>query len=466
MAELIFSIERNSQIPMYHQVYQYIRTQIASGKLPHGTRLPSIRELARQLDVSRNTTQLAYEQLLSEGYVRSEHKKGFFVEAKMSDSVFAYERIPDTADPVVPTNRHHVDFRTGTVDQDSFPLAKWRSYSNKIMNDPSLYSYGDKEGDTELRRELENYLFQSRGVQAAADQIIIGAGTKSLLLMLLLMLRSQHAIAVEDPGYDLSRNLFSLMGFEVHPIPVTSSGIHTGELRQSPATLLYTTPTHHYPTGVTMPVNQRLDLLRWAHEVDGYIIEDDYDSEFRYIHQPVPSLQSMDHSGRTIFMGTFSKALLPSIRISYMVLPPSLLALYRENAGLFEQSASPIHQKTLARFMKDGHWYPHLRKLKALYRNRMNVLVRELRQEFHTDIDIKGEHSGIFVMVEVKTDQTEAELIERASNHGVGVYGCSKYFVEAKPRYPHLQLGLGKLSEEEVVEGVARLSRAWERPPE
>jgi GntR family transcriptional regulator / MocR family aminotransferase len=263
MAELIFPIDRNSQIPMYHQVYQYIRTQIASGKLPHGTRLPSIRELARQLDVSRNTTQLAYDQLLSEGYLRSEHKKGFFVEAKISDSVFAYERTPDTADPVVPTNRHHIDFRTGTVDQDSFPLAKWRRHSNKIMNDPSLYSYGDKQGDTELRRELENYLFQSRGVQASADQIIIGAGTKSLLLMLLLMLRSHHVIAVEDPGYDLSRKLFILMGFEVHPTPVTSSGIHTEELRQSPATLLYTTPTHHYPTGVTMPVNQRLDLLRW-----------------------------------------------------------------------------------------------------------------------------------------------------------------------------------------------------------
>lgn len=326
MKELIFNINRKSKNPMYQQVYQYIRTQILSGKLEQGKKLPSIRQLATQLEVSRNTTQVAYEQLQSEGYIRSENKKGFFVEAIISDETLNFEPIRELHHETNHTTMKTIDFKIGTVDQKNFPLKKWRMITNKIIKDSSMFSYGEKQGDIKLRKALADYLFQSRGVNTSAEQIIIGSSTQHLLLLLSLILKQEyHYLAVEDPGYSMARELFFLQSFIIDSIPVKERGIQVDLLLKSPSRLLYVTPTHHFPYGVTIPVNERLKLIEWAKKMEGYIIEDDYDSEFRYIHQPIPSLQSLDSNDRVVYLGTFSKALLPSIRVSYMVLPKRLI---------------------------------------------------------------------------------------------------------------------------------------------
>ncbi|GLV65966.1 GntR family transcriptional regulator [Bacillus mycoides] len=462
MNELIFNINRESNTPMYQQVYQYIRTQILSGKLEKGTKLPSIRQLAIQLEVSRNTTQVAYEQLQSEGYIRSENKKGFFVEATISNETFNYEPIREQHHETNRTATKTIDFKIGTVDQENFPLKKWRMLTNKVIKDSSMFSYGEKQGDIKLRKVLTDYLFQSRGVNTSAEQIIIGSSTQHLLLLLSLLLKQDyHYLAVEDPGYNVARELFVLQSFIIDPIPVKEQGIQVDLLLKSPSRLLYVTPSHHFPYGVTIPVNERLKLIQWAKRVDGYIIEDDYDSEFRYIHQPIPSLQSLDSNDRVVYLGTFSKALLPSIRVSYMVLPRRLTSEYKKILPLLEQTSSSIHQRTLATFMNEGYWYSHLRKMKALYKRKMNLLNRELLKNFKNHVEIKGGNSGIFVIIEVKTEMSEKMLIERAYEHAIVVYPCSKYFSNYIPRYPHIQLGLGNLCEKKIIEGVSQLAKIW-----
>ncbi|WP_265939303.1 MocR-like pyridoxine biosynthesis transcription factor PdxR [Bacillus thuringiensis] len=462
MKELIFNINRKSKHPMYQQVYQYIRTQILSGKLEQGKKLPSIRQLANQLEVSRNTTQVAYEQLQSEGYIRSENKKGFFIEAITSDETLNFEPIREQHHETNHTTMKTIDFKIGTVDQENFPLKKWRMITNKTLKDSSMFSYGEKQGDIKLRKALADYLFQSRGVTTSAEQIIIGSSTQHLLLILSLMLKQDyHYIAVEDPGYNVARELFVLQSFIIDPIPVKERGIQVDSLLKSTSRLLYVTPTHHFPYGVTIPVNERLKLIGWAKKVEGYIIEDDYDSEFRYIHQPIPSLQSLDSNDRVVYLGTFSKALLPSIRVSYMVLPRRLINEYKKILPLLEQTSSSIHQRTLATFMNEGYWYSHLRKMKALYKRKMNLLNKELTKHFKEYVRIKGGSSGIFVIIEVKTKMSEEMLIERAHDHGIIVYPCSKYFSEYLPEYPHIQLGFGDLSEDEIIKGVSQLAKIW-----
>ncbi len=447
---------------MYQQIYQYIRTQILSGKLEQGKKLPSIRQLANQLEVSRNTTQVAYEQLQSEGYIRSENKKGFFIEAITSDETLNFEPIREQHHETNHTTMKTIDFKIGTVDQENFPLKKWRMITNKTLKDSSMFSYGEKQGDIKLRKALADYLFQSRGVTTSAEQIIIGSSTQHLLLILSLMLKQDyHYIAVEDPGYNVARELFVLQSFIIDPIPVKERGIQGDFLLKSPSRLLYVTPTHHFPYGVTIPVNERLKLIGWAKNVEGYIIEDDYDSEFRYIHQPIPSLQSLDSNDRVVYLGTFSKALLPSIRVSYMVLPRRLINEYKKILPLLEQTSSSIHQRTLATFMNEGYWYSHLRKMKALYKRKMNLLNKELSKHFKEYVRIKGGSSGIFVIIEVKTKMSEEMLIERAHDHGIIVYPCSKYFSEYLPEYPHIQLGFGDLSEDEIIKGVSQLAKIW-----
>ncbi|EIT84872.1 aminotransferase, MocR-like protein [Fictibacillus macauensis ZFHKF-1] len=463
MVELLFSLNRDSSIPMYTQVYTYIRSQILAGTIPQNAKLPSIRQLASQLNVSRNTTQLAYEQLQAEGYIRSEYKRGYYVETLLTDEIFSYES-HRTHSPASLQNAANdvIDFKLGTVDEEHFPLKTWRRLANRVMKESSIYAYGEKQGELSLREQLAHYLFQSRGVHATASQIVIGAGTKQLLLLLSLLLKKDYpSIAMEDPGYDVARTFFEHMSFAVTPISVTTSGLQIDALRASQEKLLYVTPTHHYPSGITMSVKQRMQLLHYISNVNGYIIEDDYDSEFRYIHQPIPSLHSMDHNERVIYMGTCSKALLPSLRISYLVLPPSLLTAYHAYLAVFEQTASTIHQETLALFMRDGFWYAHLRKMRALYKRKMHTLVAALTRSFQQDLTMKGEHSGLFVVIEVKRAIREELLIEAARQHGVIVYPCSRYYAEKQPLFPQVQLGFGNLSEAHIEEGVRKLCNAW-----
>jgi len=458
MKELLIHLHENS--PKYKQIYHSIRTLIENGKLKANTKLPSIRQLADILHVSRNTTLIAYEQLLAEGYIRSEHKRGYFVttfEPIGVSTTIQSEENKFTAEPNI-----KVDFRAGTVDQQAFPIKAWRKCVNEVLKEDTVYTYGDKQGDSLLREKIAHYLLQSRGIATSQDSIIIGSSTQQLLMHLAILLQQEYAsIAVENPGYDGARTVFQLNRYQINPIDVTAKGICMNQLKKSDSKLVYITPSHQFPTGVTLPITERLQLLKWAHDQNGYIIEDDYDSEFRYQQQPIPALMSLQQEARVIYISTFSKAFLPSIRLSYMVLPTELLYRYKQQFSGVEQTASSIHQRTMAYFMERGYWDSHIRKMRATYKRKMQTLVTALQGAFGESIQIIGPYSGLYILIQLKYSISEETLIKRALDHGVKVYPTAHYFVKEQTHEAMLQLGFSNLSTDQILLGVQLLKKSW-----
>jgi GntR family transcriptional regulator/MocR family aminotransferase len=412
------------------------------------------------LHVSRNTTLIAYEQLLAEGYIRSEPKRGYFVEESEPIHLHAPQNPPVKTQ--VPKPPVIVDFRAGTVDQMLFPIKAWRQCSNEVLREDIAYLYGNLQGDPHLRENLAHYLLQSRGIRTSPDAIIIGSSTQQLLMHLTILLKKDFSsIAVENPGYDGARTIFNMQGFTTQPIDVTTKGISIKQLEQTDSRIVYITPSHQFPTGVTMPVPERQQLLKWARKKNGYIIEDDYDSEFRYKQQPIPALSSLQDAGRVIYISTFSKAFLPSIRLSYMILPPSLLLLYQQLFAAVEQTASSIHQRTMALFMDRGHWDSHIRKMRTNYRRKMQMLVSALEKSLGETLNIIGSQSGLYILIEFQTSISEDFLIKQALKHGVKVYPTSQYFLGRSSHKTILQLGFSNLSMDKIILGVRLLKEAW-----
>lgn len=458
MRELIIHLHENS--PKYKQIYHSIRLLIENKELQSNTKLPSIRQLAEILHVSRNTTLVAYDQLLAEGYIRSEQKRGYFVET--FDPIDIHSSTLNAQTSIYGESNIKVDFRAGSVDQHAFPLKSWRQCVNEVLKEDIVYMYGEQQGDRLLREKIENYLLQSRGIRTSADSIVIGSSTQQLLMNLSIILKKDYSsIAVENPGYDGARVVFQLYGFQINPIDVTEKGLSMKQLEQTDSKLVYITPSHQFPTGVTLPIAERLQLLKWAHEENSYIIEDDYDSEFRYQQQPIPALLSIQQEARVIYVSTFSKAFLPSIRLSYMVLPSELLAQHKQKFAAFEQTASSIHQRTMARFMERGHWDSHIRKMRATYKRKMQTLVTSLQLAFGKTIRIIGSQSGLYLLIQFQHSVSEETLMQQAFEQGVKVYPTSHLYICNKPDVSMLKLGFSNLSIEDIQLGVQLLKKAW-----
>jgi len=459
MDDFIFPIRNNEA--KYKQIYQQLKTLIEQGILQSNDCLPSIRRLAQTLQVSRNTTLTAYEQLVAEGYIRGEGRKGYFV--NVLEQVFLQEeeqtRRTEKIQQVLPAIQ--IDFRAGAVDQSHFPLKTWRQFANRALQLADSFVYGNPFGEPLLREQLVHYLLQARGVKCEADDIIVGSSTQQLLLYLGFILKQDFAsVIVENPGYVGARQSFTLNGFELEALPVLAHGAELQLLTQMQSRLLYVTPSHHFPYGVSMSIQQRQLMIQWAKRVRGYIIEDDYDSEFRYSQQPFPALASIDHS-RVIYMGTFSKSFLPGIRLSYMVLPKSLILRYKEQFDHFEHNASSLHQLTMAAFMEKGEWTRHIKRMRVIYKHKMNCLVEELKKHFGHNMTILGEHSGLYLLIKLHVQQTEEQLLQAAEHCGVKVYPTSPYYLQKTNTEPILQLGFSMLSIEDIKQGVQLLSQAW-----
>src|SRR5690625_3898501 len=378
------NLNKSLDRPLYTQLYEYIKGNIKTGRISSGARLPSIRNLSSHLSISKNTVDSAYQQLI-EGYIESRPKSGLFVIKYEEQFLFPQSHSPQRYGDYEKFERvkldYKYDFRQGKVDQDSFPSATWRKLTNQVLNEKDIFSYGDQQGEPELRLELAKYLYQSRGVSSSPNQIIIGGGIQQLLSLLCLIIDSKgQSIAIENPGYDGARAIFNHHHFKVKPIELDDNGICMQQLQQSDARLVYVTPSHQFPLGIVMPIANRMNLIEWANHVNGFIIEDDYDSEFRYKGKPIPALQGLDSYDRVIYMGTLSKSLLPSIRLSYMVLPKPLLEKYQTEFNMYEQPVSKIHQKTLYQFMQRGDWQKHLRKMRNIYQKKHDVLFKAIKR--------------------------------------------------------------------------------------
>lgn len=458
MKSFIFTL--NDESPKYKQIYKKFKFFIEQGDILANEQLPSIRQLAESLLVSRNTTLIAYEQLVAEGYIRGEGRKGYFVNEVepflLQEEFIAHDKIQ--AEPIIPTL---VNFRADAVDQEHFPLKIWRRIANQVITLQESYRYGEPFGEACLRQQIAAYLFQSRGVKTNANAVIIGSSTQQMLIHLGHILKDEfQSIIVEDPGYDGAREAFQFHHFMLEPWPVYETGADFSQLEHMNSWLIYVTPSNQSPLGVSMSIQQRQMLIQWANKNHGYILEDDYDSEFRYAQKPFPALASID-STRVIYLGNFSKSFLPGIRLSYMVLPEPLLGRYKKRFMHFESSASLHSQLTMAKFMEMGEWNSHIKRMRLVYKRKMLHLVSELKKQFDQNISIIGEQSGLYVLVKLHLNRSEEWLIHRASLYGIKVYPTSLYYLKSTSEHPIIKLGFSHLSDDDIMRGVKILKVAW-----
>lgn len=462
-------IDNELGMPIYMQIYEQIKKQIITKEISGGSKLPSIRTLSTTLNVSRNTVETAYQQLGSEGYIVSKPGSGYIsLELECMELLkpdrkkFTEFNNPKTFINEVNGLNYKYNFRDRSLSAHDFPLHIWKKLSNQFLssvNSEDFAKYNAKTGEIDLQIELMKYLHKSRGVSCNPEQIIISPGMEYSLSLLCQLLRENYdQIAFEEPGYMVARDIFKNNGFNIIPINLINDGINIEELNSSSAKLLYVTPSHQFPMGFVMSIKRRLKLLEWATKNNGIILEDDYDSEFRYKSRPIPSLQSIDSKGCVVYLGTFSKTLSPSLRISYMVLPQTLLERYKKLFNWYRISVPYIQQKILQNFMQLGYWDRHLRKIHLTSMKKHDLLISTINEFMEDKVIIHGENGGLHILLEFNNGLKEKELIERAKKSSVIVSAVSTFWMN-KNNYSDnmIMLGFGGMPEHEIVEGIKAL---------
>ena len=417
-------LDSSQRRPLYEQLYRYIRGEIEAGRLAAGERLPSKRALAAHLKISVVTVEGAYGQLLAEGYLRSEPKRGFFVQAVQEE-----HRSPAPARtlsvPAPPTPALPYDFSTSAVDIALFPFATWAKLMREVLSEQAapLLASPHPQGLPALRRAIAEHLYRFRGIRADAEQIVVGAGSETLIGLLVQLLGREGGYGVENPGYTKTQRILTSCGAAVRPLPLDGQGLRVDALEEAGVRVVHVTPSHHYPLGIIMPVARRQALLRWAEAApDRYILEDDYDSEFRFSGRPIPALQSLDGGERVVYLNTFAKSLAPSLRISYMVLPPHLLERWRRDFWFYSSTVPSFEQYALARFMERGHFERHLNRTRTRYKARREALLAAARDTGLTRVgSFAGGDAGLHLLLWMDGRWSEAELVARAVDAGVGV---------------------------------------------
>ena len=463
MYHMTMTLDAASKTPMYEQLYRCFAADIRAGVLAAGERLPSKRALSAHLGVSLVTVETAYTLLLSEGYIRSKPRSGYFV------SDFVTLTAPERGGPVAvraPAPQRsaektpEIDFSTASVDVSLFPYSSWaRLYREAVCAHPELLQRGERQGDAALREALCGFLSEYRGVACAPEQIVVGAGLEYLFGLLLELMPGDAVFGAEDPGYAGFTHAVHAAGRPLCMLPLDAGGLSVQALERSDVSVAFITPSHQFPLGLTMPADRRSRLLRWAADAPGrYLVEDDYDSEFRYLSRPLPALQGMDGGGRVVYLGTFSRSLAPAIRAAYMVLPPALLERYRTLPGHGMSTVSRYEQHVLARFLSEGFYARYLRRVGNLYRRRREALIAAL--EGIPGVTTSGSGGGIHLLIHAPRF-TEAELLERAAAEGVGLRGLSSYCREQRAQRSTLVAGYGGLDDDRIPEAAERLKRAW-----
>jgi len=461
----MFILNNNESVPLYKQLYNQIRERILSGQLSADTRLPSVRVLANELSISRNSVDGAYQELYSEGYIYSRPKSGYYVSAHCHDSIpFPPNLAPyRQKHPQESPSGYKYDFHPARIDQESFPVVLWRKCFNRIIleNPHVLSEYSDPQGEQELRCNIQSYLERSRGVLCQPEQIIICAGLQQSFDIVAHLLKGNHSsLAVENPGYHLPRSVFRNHAYDIVPVPVGHNGIDIEALKATKSTIAYVTPSHQLPLGYVMPVANRLSLIEWAEAGGKYILEDDYDSELRYQGKPFPSLQGLRPGGNIIYLGTFSKVLSPALRISYLVLPKALLADYKNRFKDYFATVPLLEQLTLSKFMSLGHWERHIRRMRTIYKKKHDTLVSCIETHFGSRAEIIGRGAGLHVVVQFhETTMSEAEFINKASQYGIRLFPFSVTRVSGEASPLQIMLGFGGMSLAEIEQGIALLSR-------
>lgn len=428
MIGFVINFEGSSGVPKYIQLYEYIKKEIMEGNLTEGEKLPSVRSVCEALKISKATVENAYSQLVVEGYIESRAKSGYYVIAfddftftQLSSQVFFHEGQKTLIEEPLKFDR---------AEEGTFNFNEWKKAVNRVLeyDTQTLLSYGDVQGEYALRYEIAKFIHQSRGGRCHPDQIIVGAGIQVLFGLIATLFRGvKDQIGFEYPGFSKGMYIFEDYGYQTVKIPVEVDGIDLKRLEASQTKIVYVSPSHQYPTGSIMPIKKRIQLLNWASKKGAYIIEDDYDSMLRYEGYPVPALQGLNYGKNVIYVGSFSKLLIPSLRISFMILPERLMEDFNRIKGRYSQSVSKIEQLALAGYMSEGSFERHIRRIKKIYGKKNQLLIEAFKRYPTNNFKLIGKESGLHVVLDFHADVAIAKVVTMAKAMGVLLEGVDEY---------------------------------------
>ncbi|MEG0314684.1 MAG: PLP-dependent aminotransferase family protein [Erysipelotrichaceae bacterium] len=456
----LFTINFNNNKPKYEQIYLALKQMIINHTIKENECIPSKRALAKHLNTSKNTIELAYEQLIVEGYITSKERCGYYV------NKLDYYQSEATSNLVIeptPSLEYKYDLSTELVDLNLFPYHTFaKLYKNIMLNNPDLLALGHNQGDYNLRSILSKHLKEYRGIECYPEQIVVGAGVEYLIDLVLQLLGRNNTFALEDPGFVKMNHILINHGFNINHIPLDEQGMNINILNKSKANIAYLTPSHQFPTGIAMPIKRRIEILNWANrESNRYIIEDDYDSEFRYSSMPIPAFNSLNRN-KTIYLSTFSKTIAPSMRLAFVVLPPSLLTKYKETASIYSNTVSRYEQQTLATFINDGYFTRHLNKMRNNYKQAKNNLIDKLYKMFNEDIEIYDNNSGLHILFKVNYLNDEIELITLAAKHNIKLHSVNEFSLTNTSSSKNIFIfGFAGYNEKDIDAIILSLYEAW-----
>ncbi len=461
---LTYSFDNRGSDSLYEHLYKQIKADIIAYRLAPDEKLPSKRALSKHLNISTVTVEGAYGQLLAEGYIYSVPKSGYYV-SRLSAAA-AHPPVAEQGEGSVENDAFFADFTGGHTEKESFPFSVWAKLMRETMSVSAekLMSRSPSAGVFELRDAIASHLRAFRGMEVRPEQIVVGAGTEYLYGLIIQLLGHERIYALEDPGYRKIGRIYEANQVACTYIPMDGSGVDPAALGKSGADVLHISPSHHFPTGIVTPVSRRYELLSWACSAPGrYIIEDDYDSEFRLLGKPIPPLQSIDLMGKVIYINTFSKSLSSTIRISYMVLPEELMREYERRLSFYSCTVSNFDQYTLAAFIKSGQLEKHINRMRNHYRARRDELIACIRSQRAFDkVRIREEDAGLHFLLELNTTLSDAELVERCRKAGLRISCLGEYYHSLMGESRTLLINYSGLSPDRTKDAVdALFSAIW-----
>ena len=503
-------IELDRRQGLSRQLYQALRMRVLDGRLASGTRLPASRDLAAALAISRNSVVRAYDQLYAEGFIEGRVGDGTYV-AQLPQNALSPKKLSTKVStgfstglptalstkrldlPVDPSSKvihsaalgrvekHHLPtppsgppraFRVGVPAFDLFPFEVWAKLNAAFWRKPDLQQlcYGDPAGDARLRGMIAAYLRSSRGMQCTAEQIVITSGAQQgISLCAQLLVEPGDGVAIENPGYRAAGHAFAVAGARLHGVTVDSEGIDCNELTAlGDCRLAYVTPSHHYPSGVVMSLARRLELLAWAERTQGWIVEDDYDGEYRYSGAPLAPLAALDRSGRVLYVGTFGKVAFPALRLGYLVLPPGLVDAFAQRRAVDVRHSEVSTQVVMAEFMAAGHFQRHIRRMRRAALSRRNALMSDWPVDIPGVGSLPSVAAGLHMTVPVDNLERERELVEKAASVGVEINRLSSYWLPdsktPEDNRAGLVLGFAAVPEAAIAAALVQLKEVWRGP--
>ena len=459
---LTYPLNERGKLSLYEFLYECIKRDILAGALKPHEKMPSKRAFAQHLGISVITIEKAYDQLVAEGYLEAHARSGFFV-CEIQAALIGSNQLKAPEPSQAVHTEPLVDLSSNEIDAELFPFSTW----TKILRRELTYRQHDllrkspAAGVLELREQLADHLAEYRGMQVSPEQIIVGAGSEYLHGLIVSLLGRTKRYAVEDPGYEKVSQLFTAQGAHCSYIPLDASGVDIEVLKRQKVDVMHVSPTHHFPTGITMPINRRLELLDWARSGrNRFIIEDDYDSELRLKGRPIPALASIDEHEHVIYVNTFSKTLTPTIRIGYMVLPKPLVTEFDAKMSFLTNTVSTFEQYALTAFLREGYFERHLNRMRTTYLGRRNRLLSLLKNDaFAGRVTIIEESAGLHFLLRIEGNHDDATLVDEAKRRGLKLMPISTYYRQKDHAPEHIFLiNYPSLSEETLERAIEILS--------